>query len=142
MYKEPQVAATRALWVPLAIASALAMTGTSSGLASESPATRPAATEAKAEALEEIVVTGSLISRRDLVADTPIATIDQSSLLAAGQPTLDRAIGELPQFSAAQGQAETGDVQGATGFSGGQAYGDLRGLGSNRSLVLLDGRRL
>jgi iron complex outermembrane receptor protein len=101
-----------------------------------------AASNSKPDALEEIVVTGSLISRRDLVADTPIATIDQSSLLAAGQPTLDRAIGELPQFSAAQGQTETGDVQGATGFSGGQAYGDLRGLGSNRSLVLLDGRRL
>jgi outer membrane receptor protein involved in Fe transport len=150
MNKEPHMAAARALWIHLAVASALTIAEISSGLASESGAAQSAATDTKADvkgagkadALEEIVVTGSLISRRDLVSDTPISTIDQSSLLAAGQPTLDRAIGELPQFSAAQGQTETGDVQGATGFSGGQAYGDLRGLGSNRSLVLLDGRRL
>jgi outer membrane receptor protein involved in Fe transport len=48
----------------------------------------------------------------------------------------------MPQFAAAQGTNEVGDVQGATGFSGGQSYGDLRGLGPNRALVLLDGRRL
>jgi iron complex outermembrane recepter protein len=101
-----------------------------------------ASSSEKANPLEEVVITGSLISRHNVVADTPIATIDHSSLAAAGQPTLDRAIGELPQFAAAQGQTETGDVQGATGFGGGQAYGDLRGLGSNRALVLLDGRRL
>ena len=97
---------------------------------------------AESAPLEEIVVTGSLISRRDYVADSPIATIDRSTLAAAGQPTLDRAIGQLPQFAAAQGQTETGDVQGATGFAGGQAYGDLRGLGANRALVLIDGRRV
>ena len=33
-------------------------------------------------------------------------------------------------------------MQGGIGFSGGQSYSDLRGLGPNRSLVLLDGRRL
>ena len=38
--------------------------------------------------------------------------------------------------------SEVGDVQGSTGFAGGQAYGDLRGLGPNRALVLMDGRRL
>ena len=92
--------------------------------------------------LEEIVVTGSRISRRDYESDSPVVTLNQSALAAAGQPTLDRAIGEMPQFAAAQGMSEVGDVQGATGFSGGQAYGDLRGLGPNRALVLLDGRRL
>ncbi len=96
----------------------------------------------KGEGMEAIVVTGSRISRRDYQSDSPIVTIDQSTLSAAGQPTLDRAIGEMPQFSAAQGMSEVGDVQGATGFAGGQSYGDLRGLGPNRALVLMDGRRL
>jgi len=96
----------------------------------------------KGETLEAIVVTGSRISRRDYQSDSPIVTIDQSSLAAAGQPTLDRAIGEMPQFAAAQGMSEVGDVQGSTGFAGGQAYGDLRGLGPNRALILMDGRRL
>ena len=92
--------------------------------------------------MEASVVTGSGRSRRDYQSDSPIVTIDQSTLAAAGQPTLDRAIGEMPQFSAAQGMSEVGDVQGATGFAGGQSYGDLRGLGPNRALVLMDGRRL
>ena len=106
--------------------------------------TVPAATDSreKPEALEAIVVTGSRISRRDYQSDSPIVTIDQSTLNAAGQPTLDRAIGEMPQFAAAQGMSEVGDVQGSTGFAGGQAYGDLRGLGPNRALILMDGRRL
>jgi outer membrane receptor protein involved in Fe transport len=99
-------------------------------------------THTKAEGLEAIVVTGSRISRRDYQSDSPIVTIDESTLAAAGQPTLDRAIGELPQFAAAQGMSEVGDVQGSTGFAGGQSYGDLRGLGPNRALVLMDGRRL
>jgi outer membrane receptor protein involved in Fe transport len=92
--------------------------------------------------LAEVVVTGSRITRRDFQSDSPIVTLNQSALAAAGQPTLDRAIGEMPQFAAAQGTNEVGDVQGSTGFAGGQAYGDLRGLGPNRALVLLDGRRL
>src|ERR1700730_12873265 len=96
----------------------------------------------KAANLEAILVTGSRIARRDFQSDSPIVTVDQSTLAAAGQPTLDRAIGEMPQFSAAQGMSEVGDVQGSTNFAGGQAYGDLRGLGPNRALVLMDGRRM
>ncbi|MEO6552657.1 MAG: TonB-dependent receptor [Croceibacterium sp.] len=91
---------------------------------------------------DEIIVTGSLISRGDYKANSPISTISADSLATTGQPSLDRAIGELPQFAGAQGAAEVGDAQGKLGFSGGQAYGDLRGIGPNRSLVLLDGRRL
>jgi outer membrane receptor protein involved in Fe transport len=109
------------------------------------PAPPPAAASSPtspAPQLAEVVVTGSRISRRDFQSDSPIVTLNQSALAAAGQPTLDRAIGEMPQFAAAQGTNEVGDVQGATGFAGGQAYGDLRGLGPNRALVLLDGRRL
>lgn len=93
-------------------------------------------------AAAEVVVTGSRISRRDYKSDSPISTVSSAQLATSGQPSLDRAIGELPQFSAAQGASEVGDVQGGLGFSGGQSYSDLRGLGPNRSLVLLDGRRL
>lgn len=91
---------------------------------------------------EEIVVTGSLIARRDATSSSPISTVDAASLANTASPSLDRIIGQLPQFSGAQGAAEVGDTQGTIGFSGGQSYSDLRGLGPNRSLVLLDGRRL
>src|SRR5882762_7737197 len=128
------------------IATLLLLSGAIAGLTvSAAPADSPAPaadSPEKSASIEAIVVTGSRISRRDYQSDSPIATIDESVLAAAGQPTLDRAIGELPQFSAAQGMSEVGDVQGSTGFAGGQAYGDLRGLGPNRALILMDGRRL
>jgi outer membrane receptor protein involved in Fe transport len=127
------------------IAAAFIGGAVASAAASAAPADTPptpAVAAEKTENLEAIVVTGSRISRRDYQSDSPIVTIDQSALQAAGQPTLDRAIGEMPQFAAAQGMSEVGDVQGSTGFAGGQAYGDLRGLGPNRALILMDGRRL
>ena len=101
----------------------------------------PRAVEQPTEPVE-VIVTGSRISRRDFKSDSPISTLNSAVIAAAGQPSLDRAIGQMPQFAAAQGASEVGDVQGSLGFSGGQSYSDLRGLGPNRSLVLLDGRRL
>lgn len=100
------------------------------------------ATKQASKIEEEIVVTGSLIRRRDATSSSPISTVDSSVLSATASPSLDGVIGQLPQFSAAQGAAEVGDTQGTIGFAGGQAYSDLRGLGPNRSLVLLEGRRL
>jgi outer membrane receptor protein involved in Fe transport len=91
---------------------------------------------------QDIVVTGSRISRRDYKSESPISTINSATIAAAGSPSLDRAIGQIPQFEAAQGAAEVGDVQGSVGFGGGASYSDLRGIGRNRSLVLLDGRRM
>ena len=91
---------------------------------------------------KEIVVTGSLIARRDATSSSPISTVTSDALSQTASPSLDRAIGQLPQFSGAQGAAEVGDSQANVGFTGGQSFSDLRGLGPNRSLVLLDGRRL
>ena len=95
-----------------------------------------------ANSLETVVVTGSRISRRDYNAESPISTLSSSTIASAGQPSLDRVLGEMPQFEAAQGAAEVGDVQGSVGFGGGASFSDLRGIGRNRSLVLMDGRRL
>ncbi|MDE2041668.1 MAG: TonB-dependent receptor, partial [Alphaproteobacteria bacterium] len=97
---------------------------------------------AASDQTETIVVTGSRIARRDYQADSPISTLSSAAIAAAGQPSLDRAIGEMPQFEASQGAAEVGDVQGNVGFGGGASYSDLRGIGRNRSLVLMDGHRL
>ncbi len=117
--------------------------------AAANPAAAPGQTTAEPQAgapaadkAPDIVVTGSRISRRDYNSSSPISTVSSVAIEAAGAPSLDRAIGQLPQFAAAQGAAEVGDAQGNIGFSGGQSYSDLRGLGPNRSLVLLDGRRL
>jgi iron complex outermembrane receptor protein len=118
-------------------ASAIALLGAAG------PALAQANKPADQAEVSEVVVTGSLISRRDFKSESPISTIDNSAIAAAGSPSLDGVLGQMPQFAASQGASEgSGDVQGALGFAGGQSYSDLRGLGPNRSLVLLDGRRL
>ncbi|MEO6716302.1 MAG: TonB-dependent receptor [Novosphingobium sp.] len=129
-------------------ASAIALSGLAvPALAQDTPskpADQPAAsTDDSQPEASEIIVTGSLITRRDFKSESPISTIDSSAIKAAGSPSLDGVLGQMPQFAASQGASEgSGDVQGALGFAGGQSYSDLRGLGPNRSLVLLDGRRM
>lgn len=83
--------------------------------------------------LEEIVITGSRITRRDFVSPSPIATMDQEAIQSSGFIAIDQAVQELPQF--------VPDNSGNQG-SGARSLVDLRGLGASRNLVLLDGRRL
>lgn len=84
----------------------------------------------------DIVVTGSRISRRDTVANSPIATISGTAFNQTGAVTLEDTLNRLPQFSPGTG-ATTND-----NLSGGITTLNLRGLGSNRTLVLMDGHRL
>lgn len=84
----------------------------------------------------DIIVTGSLIARPNNVAVSPILTVSDQLVQQSGQITLEDSLNQLPGFTPS-GNAGTGG-QGA----GGRATLNLRGLGSNRNLVLLDGRRL
>lgn len=109
---------------------------------SDPPAPQAAASTAATAQLTEVVVTGSRIASRSYTSDSPLVGVSAAQIASAGQVSLDSALGQMPQFAAAQGQTEVGDAQGATGFQGGQSYSDLRGLGPERTLVLLDGQRL
>ena len=108
---------------------------------SDPPPAAAAPTDA-APQLTQVVVTGSRIASRSYASDSPLVGVSAAQIAATGQVSLDSALGQMPQFAAAQGQSEVGDVQGATGFQGGQSYSDLRGLGPERTLVLLDGERM
>ncbi|MET0280334.1 MAG: TonB-dependent receptor [Steroidobacteraceae bacterium] len=89
------------------------------------------------EQLDEVVVTGSRIVRRDYTSNTPITTIEQDLIQNSGSFALESKLLQLPQFSgAANSQYSTGY------FNSGAATLNLRNLGDNRNLVLLDGRRL
>jgi outer membrane receptor protein involved in Fe transport len=97
------------------------------------------------ENLEEIVVTGSRIARRDFSAQSPIVSVDAESFNARTNIGLEATLNQLPQFTVAGTQAATSSA--ATPFpqasaAPGAATVNLRGLGLNRSLVLLDGRRV
>ncbi|WP_056531217.1 TonB-dependent receptor domain-containing protein [Sphingomonas sp. Leaf339] len=92
------------------------------------------------EPSEEILITGSRIARQDYAANSPIVSLSQDALENTGRVTVESALTQLPQFSGAFGQANGGST--STGLNGGQAYASLRGLGSKRTLLLLDGRRI
>jgi outer membrane receptor protein involved in Fe transport len=105
-------------------------------------------------ALEEITVTGSRIVRRDFDANSPIMTVDTERFLESSTVAMESVLNQLPQFTPAVTQFNVGSEFGVAGTSffseqlavgatrtPGQATLSLRGLGPNRNLVLLDGRR-
>ncbi|HEY5559719.1 MAG TPA: TonB-dependent receptor plug domain-containing protein, partial [Steroidobacteraceae bacterium] len=87
------------------------------------------------ENLGEIVVTGSRIRSANLEATTPVTQVTAQDVVTQGVTRIEDLVNQLPQAFAAQ------NVTVANGASG-TATLNLRGLGSPRTLVLVDGRRL
>jgi outer membrane receptor protein involved in Fe transport len=117
--------------VTLAVSTALALSAACLSIG------RAAA--ADSDVLQEVTVTGSRIARQDYVAQSPIVTTPVESVQNSGVPTVDAYLLQLPQF-----QPGTGGFTNVSsgGLGVGQATLNLRGLGSVRTLTLLDGRRL
>jgi len=88
--------------------------------------------------LERIEVTGSSIKRMvDTDSALPISVISAADLRATGVNSAEGALAKI-----AASQSMTGSSQTIGSGTGGAAYANLRGLGSNKTLVLLNGRRV
>lgn len=96
---------------------------------------------AQGQGLEEVVVTGSRIARRDFQANSPITTVDEALIDNTMSVGIEKVMNQLPQFVPAVSQFVTTDVQSTATNTPGASTLSLRGLGANRNLVLLDGRR-
>lgn len=85
--------------------------------------------------VEEIVVTGSRLIRRDLSAPSPVVTVSQDTVRYSGNVTLEQTLNEYPQLQT--------DVTAQTNARGGSGVlsANLRALGPTRTLVLVNGRR-
>ena len=91
---------------------------------------------------EEITVTGSRIPRRDFTAPSPIVTVDVERLELTSTISLEAVLNQLPQFIPAQTQfSAQGQIQTSPTLSLGIGTVNLRGVSTNRTLVLIDGRR-
>jgi outer membrane cobalamin receptor len=90
---------------------------------------------------DEVVVTGSRIVRRDFEANSPIVTVDAERFEETSNVAMEAAINQLPQFVPAVSQFDAGNTFAGSQRTPGAATLSLRGLGANRNLVLLDGRR-
>lgn len=93
--------------------------------------------EQGSERLETIVVTGSRIRRVDVESASPVFSIEKADIQKSGKLT----IGDLIQESPAISGAATNPSVNNGGGSGASTI-SLRGLGSQRTLLLVDGRRL
>ncbi len=89
--------------------------------------------------LQEVTVTGSRLRVRDgMETPTPVTAMVTEELEALAPGNLVEALNQLPQFLNNSGPANVSSIGGAAGSS----FLNLRGVGSNRTLVLLDGRRV
>jgi iron complex outermembrane receptor protein len=86
--------------------------------------------------VQEVVVTGSRIARADYVSQTPIVTVGAEAIARSGSPTIEATLNQLPQFTPSAGAGSSFNAR------GGQANLNLRALGAQRTMVLVDGRRL
>jgi iron complex outermembrane receptor protein len=102
-----------------------------------------AAAQAQAQdtALEEITVTGSRIVRRDLEAASPIMTVDTQALENSSTMSIESVLNQMPQFVPDNTQFDGGTNVASGAVTPGIASVNLRGIGANRTLVLIDGRR-
>jgi outer membrane receptor protein involved in Fe transport len=116
---------------------ALAMAGTA--YSQTPPATPAAPAKPAAEVLDTVVVTGSRL-RRDINAQAPapISVMTGETLRGAGNTDTTATLREVPALIASGTVADSIE-RGGGGV--GQAVLNLRQLGSNRTLVLVDGRR-
>jgi iron complex outermembrane recepter protein len=94
-----------------------------------------ATTETAETSLQEVVVTGSRISQPGLEAISPVTTVSSEEIKLQGTTRIEDLLNNLPQVFADQGSNIS---NGSTGT----ATVNLRGLGPQRTLVLINGRRL
>jgi iron complex outermembrane receptor protein len=93
------------------------------------------------QGIQEVTVTGSRIARsRDLEAPSPITTISMDQFETSGSTGTESVLNQLPQFVPTNDQFTNG-IQASPTVTPGSANLNLRGLGTNRNLVLIDGRR-
>ncbi|MDG1826410.1 MAG: TonB-dependent receptor [Henriciella sp.] len=96
----------------------------------------PAVAQEDDEAVQEtVIVTGSRIAKQDFVSNSPIATVDSETFELTGSVNTEDVLNTLPQ-------AIPGFDRSSNNPGDGTATANLRGLGSARTLVLVDGRRM
>jgi len=125
--------------VSVAVRRALIMgTVTGTGLsalpaAAQNQNQQPAAAEPEAT----ITVTGTRIRRVEQETANPVLVIDQTAIESSGVATMGELLMRIPSVS---GAATNPQVNNGGGF--GESNVELRGLGAQRTLVLLNGRRI
>jgi iron complex outermembrane recepter protein len=126
----------------LVAASGAAMAQQAAAPAPAAPAPAPAAA-AQAVPDKDIIVTGSRTVRNGDSSPTPVTVVSTEALNNLRPTSITESINALPVFSGSRGQFSNPGVSGGvSGGNGSASQLNLRNLGANRTLVLMDGRRV
>mgnify|MGYP001378621837 CR=1 FL=1 len=93
-------------------------------------------------ALEPFTVTGTRLARAPLDGAFPLTVLDRRTLLETGVSNLGELLQELPFITGSPLNSNVGARDAGGGFARGAATLELRGLGAERTLILLNGRRI
>ena len=132
---------TRALrrWLAVSIPLALVAAGAALG---QAPAAAGAADQNQPEALQEVTITGSRIPvPPSISATSPTTVVTSQDIQLQGRTDMTDVLNQLPQNVISAG-VDFGNQSSPLTATGGVATVDLRGLGPQRTLVLVNGRRL
>ncbi len=105
------------------------------GVASAAAIGLSAPASAQDSSVETVVVTGSRIPQVGLYSSSPVTAVGQQEAKFEGTTNLETLLNNLPQVVAGQNSTVSNGASGTADV-------DLRGLGANRTLVLVDGKRL
>src|SRR5690606_37106948 len=140
----------------MGIFKALLLAGCAGTFVMATPAMAQDADEEEAAAEDRdgpaIVVTGSRIARPDFVSNSPTVSVDEEFLRQSSTAAIEQQLNKLPQFVISPSSTASnpgasgilpagGDIQPNATNTPGAATISLRGVGANRTLVLIDGRR-
>jgi iron complex outermembrane receptor protein len=89
---------------------------------------------------EDLIVTGTRVKRSGFAAPTPETVLGTEELETRAPANIANAINDLPQLTPTLSPSTSG--VGVGGGTGGGNFLNLRGLGGNRTLVLLNGNRV
>lgn len=98
---------------------------------------QPAMAQQSDAPIQRVEITGSAIKRIDGETSVPVTVLKMDDLKKQGITTIEQVMSNL---SASQSSQGTSQVVGLG--TGGASFADLRGIGANKTLVLLNGRRL
>ncbi len=110
-------------------------TAVSAALGMTAAAAVPTVANAQEQLVEEVVVTGSRIQKANLVSSSPVTQVDAEEFRFQGTTRVEDLMRNMPQVWSNQNSSQS---NGATGT----ATLNLRNLGDERTLVLVNGRRL
>jgi outer membrane receptor protein involved in Fe transport len=123
-------------------ARTLVAAAVAAALASGYTAVAQAQQASQGQELAEITITGSRIVRRDLEAASPVVTVENKAFQESSTIAVESVLNQLPQYVPTnQTQFAASDVFPSATNTPGVSSISLRGLGANRTLVLIDGRR-